>query len=274
MSALLLAVVGVLRAEARVEARDRMRIGRRLLPRVAVASRPPPLQGLAAAGLLGVLAAPALVAALLWPPAAGLDLAGLSAWMLVLAISGVLGWTGARYAVGSWQQDLAYARLVRGLRQVDVLDVNPFRVFGRRALRRAVEGVGLALFASALCLDAGAPAVGAALGTVLLVPGWCCCLGPVWALHARIRAEKKRELRVLRHEIERERKRLRACGWRPAEAGARFASLLAYEERLDAAGTWPMTLATRLCLALLVPGSLAACLVLALVAPAALHLAG
>ena len=167
-----------------------------------------------------------------------------------LAIGAVLGWTTFKTLFAALGEDRRFARLASHVRSIDLLDLAPLHPFARRGLRRALRWLLLVSIAALVFFDAGTKAPPALVLAGIFGFALLSFLLPVWGAHGSIRAEKRRELTDLRLRIVEERKRLRAAGWRPADAGGRFADLLAYEARLSTAKTWPFDASTLVRLAL------------------------
>jgi hypothetical protein len=157
-----------------------------------------------------------------------------------LAVGAVLGWTVFKTLYAALAEDRRFARLAGRLRHVDLLDLEPLHVFGRRGLRRALRWLLLVSIAALVFVDAGTALPPALVLTGIFGFATLSFLLPVWGAHRSLKAVKRAELADLRRRIVAERARLREAQWRPAEAGGRFADLLAYEARVSAARTWPV----------------------------------
>lgn len=157
-----------------------------------------------------------------------------------LAVGCVLGWTVFKTLYAALEEDRRFAQLAARLRHVDLLDLSPLHVFGRRGLRRALRWLLLVSIAALVFVDAGTALPPAVVLAGIFGFAILSFLQPVWGVHRRLQATKRQELADLRRMIREERERLRAAGWRPAEAGGRFADLLTYEARIAAARTWPL----------------------------------
>ena len=194
------------------------------------------------AGGLGALVIAAIVPTLYLDPSRFLH-AGtylLPSVMFDLAVGCVLGWTVFKTLYAGLEEDRRFAQLAGRLRHVDLLDLSPLHVFGRRGLRRALRWLLLVSIAALVFVDAGTALPPAVVLAGIFGFATLSFLQPVWGVHRRLQAAKRQELADLRRMICEERGRLRAAGWRPAEAGGRFADLLTYEARIAAARTWPL----------------------------------
>lgn len=150
----------------------------------------------------------------------------LNAWMISRAV--VLELLLAR----------AFSRLGERLVAIDLLDRAPLAPFGRRGLRSVLLWMLLlALFAPLWVLDAAEPLLLVALLGVLSF-ALAAFLLPVGGAHRRIRAAKERELSRVRGALRDARERALA---QPDDdpRGGRVADLVAWEQRVAAAGEWP-----------------------------------
>ncbi len=211
-----------------------------------------PVRRLRLAGAVGAVSIAALVPTLYLDPTRFLHAStyALPSVLFDFLVGAVLGWTTFKTLFAALEEDRRFARLARHVRRIDLLDLTPLHVFGRRGLRRAVRWLLLVSVASLVFLDAGRAAPPALVLCAIFGFAWLAFLLPVWGAHRRIQAEKLSELQGVRSTIVEERARLRASSWRPAEAGGRFADLLAYEARISAAKTWPFDASTLVRLAL------------------------
>lgn len=206
------------------------------------------------AGLVGASVIVALVPALYLDPSRFLRIGTFalpSVW-LDLTVGAVLGFTVGKTLLAAFDEDRRFARLAAHVRTLDLLDLRPLEVFGRRGLRRALRWLLLVSLASLIFVDAGTAAPPALVLAGIVGTALLAFLLPIIGVHRRLAREKARELEEIRGRIADERKRLRAINWRPAEDGGRFADLLAYEGRLAMAHTWPVDGTTLLRLGLYV----------------------
>jgi hypothetical protein len=211
-----------------------------------------PVRRLRLAGAVGAVSIAALVPTLYLDPTRFLHASTylMPSVLFDFFVGAVLGWTTFKTLFAALEEDRRFAHLARHVRRIDLLDLTPLHVFGRRGLRRAVRWLLLVSVASLVFLDAGRAAPPALVLSGIFGFAWLAFLLPVWGVHQRIRGEKLSELEGVRRTIVEERARLRAAGWRSAEAGGRFADLLAYEARISAAKTWPFDASTLVRLAL------------------------
>ncbi len=136
-----------------------------------------------------------------------------------------------------------FARLGALSTRIDLLDLGPLRPFTRVGLRNVLL---LMVFASILSIQLIAPwprsimviaqflLVAASLGALML---------PVQGIHYRIRTRKEEELERIREMIREQRNRLesKTLG---GPVDLQLANLIAYEQRIAAAPTWPFDLST------------------------------
>jgi hypothetical protein len=212
----------------------------------------PGARALRGVGLIGALMIAGIVPMLYVDPTRFLRVQtyALPSVLFDLAIGAVLGFTTFKTLFGALAEDRRFALLARDLGTIDLLDLSPLYVFGRRGLRRALRWLLLVSIASLVFFDAGRAAPPALMLSAIFGFALLSFLLPVWGAHRSIRAEKGRELEHLHGRIAEQRRCLQANDWRPAEAGGRFADLLAYEARVSAARTWPFDAPTLARLAL------------------------
>jgi hypothetical protein len=207
---------------------------------------------LRAAGVVGAVVILAIVPTLYLDPTRFLYPATY-AWPSVifdLLVGAVLGWTVFRTLFAALEEDRRFAALAKHVRSINLLDLAPLYVFGRRGLRRALCWLCLVSLAALVFVDAGnaeppALVLGAIFGFATI-----SFLLPIWGAHRCIRAQKLQELATVRRQIQEERERLRAANWCPAEATGAFTALLGYEARVREARTWPLDASTIVRLAL------------------------
>jgi hypothetical protein len=166
---------------------------------------------------------------------------------LLFAILAVL----ARRSVLEIRALRAVGRRVR----VSLLDRSGLAPFVRAGLRSAVTWLVGSSLALLLVIDVNSPVL--VLGTVggTMALGIAALLLPSAGLNERLRAEKQRELAWVRGEIARAREALARPDAASRDEASRLPVLLAWEARIDAAGTWPFDPPTmlRFSLLLLVP---------------------
>lgn len=154
---------------------------------------------------------------------------------------GVLAWT--------IYDSLASTKLLAALHEqpmaVDLLDISPFEPIGRQSLLSTLVFLGGILLGILFGLD---------LADLALWRTWIA-YGPLAGVvlvlfflsmrntHRVLAAARARELALIQERLRPERERLRqalqAGTEMPAEASASLAALLAYEQRIRAAPTWP-----------------------------------
>jgi hypothetical protein len=203
-------------------------------------------RGLRIAGALGALLIASLVPTLYRDPSRFLqaETYRLPSVLFDLAVGAVLGWTTFKTLFAALGQDRRFARLARHVRSIDLVDLAPLHVFGRRGLRRALRWLLLVSIASLVFLDAGIAAPPALVLSGIFGFATLSFLLPVWGAHRTIQDAKRSELVTLRALITREREELRDADWRRVGACGRLADLLAYEARVSAATTWPFDAST------------------------------
>lgn len=181
------------------------------------------------------------------PPWIGLDWWAAALNMLLFANLALL----ARWSILEIRALRAIGRRVR----VSLLDRSALAPFVRAGLRAAIAWLVGSSLAMTLVLDVNAPWL------VLLIIGGTMALGiaalllPSAGLNERLRAEKQRELTWVRGEIAHAREALARSDAASRNEVARLPVLLAWESRIEAAGTWPFDPPTllRFSLLLLVP---------------------
>ena len=204
------------------------------------------------AGVVGAIVIMAIVPTLYLDPTRFLHAATYARPSVIfdLLVGAVLGWTVFRTLFASLEEDRRFAALANHVRSIDLLDLAPLYVFGRRGLRRAVSWLFLVSLTALVFLDAGNAEPPALVLAMIFGFATVSFLLPVWGAHRRIRAQKLQELETVRRQIVEERERLRAANWSPPEAGGRFAVLLGYEALVREARTWPIDASTIVRLAL------------------------
>jgi hypothetical protein len=132
----------------------------------------------------------------------------------------------------------AFSRLGTRLPAVDLLDHTALAPFGRRGLRSVLLWMlYLSLFSLQYLMGRAEPILGLGL---LCVTGIALAafLVPVWGAHQRMRDAKAAELTRVHERLAEARER--ALGAPAGEVtGGRLADLVAWEQRVAAAGEWP-----------------------------------
>ena len=135
------------------------------------------------------------------------------------------------------------ARLVPAV-QFDILDLAPFAPLARMALRNAGAWLAGAFVISLFFLrlqmkDLAAIMILAGLSFLLAV---AALVGPLMAVHRRIRARKREELHALHRAIDHDRTALLGRAADATDAAQRLQGLLAYRSAVEAAREWPLDL--------------------------------
>lgn len=200
---------------------------------------------LAVAGAAGVLSA----VATLQSPSLGSE-GRMPSWshaavLWLFARNALVWWIVLRGLVLELVLAWRFSQLAERVASVDLLDRSAFAPFSRRALRSVLLWMLLAAWESLTYVGPGW-AVGEllALGLATLAGfAFAAFLLPMLGPHRRLREAKARELARVRGALAGVRERAIAAG--PGEvAGGRLADLVAYEARVDSAGTWPFETST------------------------------
>jgi len=122
---------------------------------------------------------------------------------------------------------------------VDLLDLSPLAPFARHGLRSVLIWTGLTILTSLLFLVSWAQASARVALVLILVVATAVLILPVRGVHRRVREEKRAELERVRAELRAERDAELAAHAGGGGAGARLANLIAYEQRIESARSWP-----------------------------------
>jgi hypothetical protein len=157
-------------------------------------------------------------------------------WVMV----GTLGWLMGRFLHSMLLDALRVSRLAAQLRRVDLLDLQPLAPFVQQGLSSALLMVLLFSITSVLALSPGETFLTSSVivTVAMLLASVAVLLLPARGVRARIRAEKQRQLAVLRASIDADRRAV-LDGRAETERVVRLPGLLALEARLESVREWP-----------------------------------
>jgi hypothetical protein len=156
----------------------------------------------------------------------------------------LLGWLVSAALRSFWEDAQRLSRLAASLRRVDLLDARGLAPFGRQALRVALLTVLFPSIFAIVLSDRGFAEIVAALAVSAVVIATTAFLLPVRGVHARIVAEKERELARVRAAIRGDDAALESSGLQAWRGRATAADLIAYEARIEAVREWPFDVST------------------------------
>lgn len=161
-------------------------------------------------------------------------------WMIwFLVQQSLLGWLLARAIATDVMTALAFSRLADRLRNVDLLDLRPLAVFGRRGVRSVLYWMAtLAIFSLFwLAPNAGRGNIAAFVLLLTLAGGNLTVL--MLRAQRRVHREKIQQLERLWVAIRADQKALQSDPTGSANAAARLLALYAAEARIHAVSEWP-----------------------------------
>ncbi|UCE86177.1 MAG: hypothetical protein JSU66_00040 [Deltaproteobacteria bacterium] len=135
---------------------------------------------------------------------------------------------------------------------VDLLDPTRLAPFARHGLRSVLIWTGLTVLTSLLFLVSWAQSTARVALVLILVAATAVMLLPVRGVHRRLREEKQSELERVRAALRAERDAQLSARAGAGGTSARLANLIAYEQRIESARTWPFDPGTLLRFALYV----------------------